>query len=213
MKELSAYNFDGRAILDYILVRSEYGGLAQTVASLSLFTHPDTVAQSRNRGIFNTIRCQDNKLRGSYKTLDSGQKVMLDDNTSPTQAFLWANGLKQKAVRDVQFNHVWSRPSDPNAYTSLANIVMLPAFLSKLSDTHSEISRLLKFHVFKLYGYMPDNENPFDLPPPGYETLKWSQHLMSIDNLKANLQAAMSTKPRNRTTMSVQNIGWIFSET
>jgi hypothetical protein len=49
---------------------------------------------------------------GDFDVLPSGRRVLLDDNTSPTLAFLWAAGCQKGP--DVQFNHVWSDAGDPD---------------------------------------------------------------------------------------------------
>lgn len=49
--------------------------------------------------------------------LPDRRRVLFDDNSSPTDAFLWA-GNRTKAT-DVQFNDGWVCASDPDAYTAL----------------------------------------------------------------------------------------------
>jgi hypothetical protein len=57
---------------------------------------------------------------------------MLDDNASPTDAFLWSAGIAKGP--DVQFNNLWSLSRDPDSYTALWNICATPAFLAKTTD-------------------------------------------------------------------------------
>ena len=64
-------------------------------------------------------------------------RVMLDDNRAAAVAFEWAHGIRDRP--DVQVNHIWQRSQDVGAYTSLANLCLTPAFLSKLTDTDGAI--------------------------------------------------------------------------
>ena len=65
--------------------------------------------------------------------------MLLDDNTSPTLAFLWAASRAQGP--DVQFNHVRNDSANPDAYTALWNIRATPALLAKTTDgsNHPEL--------------------------------------------------------------------------
>ena len=47
---------------------------------------------------------------------------MFDDNTAPTDAFLWSAD-HNKGV-DLQFNHVWSLAKDVRYFTALWNLCM-----------------------------------------------------------------------------------------
>jgi len=59
MKTLHTFSdlgFDGENALNHIVGSSEYGNLSQLVASLALFSHPDTVIQTKNVNLFPVIR-------------------------------------------------------------------------------------------------------------------------------------------------------------
>ena len=133
---------------------------------------------------------------------------MLDDNKSPTDAFLWANALGRRG-RDTQFNHVYAVSSDADAYTSLANICMTPAFLAKLTDTSSEVRALLAYRSFDLYGWKPAS---FDPParPEDYAALEWAAPLPPVPNVEDQLRRAMERKPKDRTVMAAEALGWLF---
>lgn len=157
------YGFDGHASLDAIIGASAYRTLAQVVASLTLFSHPDTVRQTGCRPVIRVIR--NAARRGDIIELD-GRRVGLDDNKAPTDVFLWCNAMKRRP-RDVQFNHVYLNSQDPEIYTSLANLCVTPSFLAKLTDTNPEIRDLLRYRVWKLYGWRPAGlEAPAE--PDGY---------------------------------------------
>ena len=81
------------------------------MASLALFSHPDTVAQTHGDALFRIVRGPFPK-RGQIVPSDDGKPVLLDDNTGPTDAFIWANRIRRGMYTDVQFCHVWSQSGD-----------------------------------------------------------------------------------------------------
>lgn len=209
-QDLKKFNFDGKKVLEGIIQNSSYHTVKQAMASLSCFTHPKTVGQTRNMSVFKTIRGKNNSDRGKFLSND-GQKIfMLDDNTSPTDAFLWANKIKRN-YRDVQFNHIWPDNGDGEIYTSLANICITPSFLAKLTDNDPEIVSLLRFRAFELFnGFKPQNEQEPE-KPDGYDLLQWAEPLSPQENLEQNYRQAMSTKSANRAVIAAKEIGWYFS--
>lgn len=201
------FDFHGTAVLRELLESSKYVSMAQAVASLAVFSHPDTVAQTRGRAIFPTVR--DPNARGVFGKLGP-HSVMFDDNKSPTDAFFWSNGLGARPA-DCQINHIYNLSMDVNAYTNLANICMTPAFLAKLTDTSEEIGNILRYRSLELYGWVP---NGFDTPirPPSYETLTWAPTLAVTADLKVAIAARMARKPKDRTVGVASKIGWLFGD-
>jgi hypothetical protein len=204
-RTLAEFGFDGQTALTALIAASRYRTLAQAVASLALFSHPETVAQTGGLALFPTIR----GTPGEYVEVD-GRRLMLDDNKSPTDAFLWANGLNRRG-RDTQFNHVYAASGDPDAYTALQNLVMTPAFLAKLTDTNPEVKALLAWRTFDLYGWVPAGfakpERPVD-----YATLEWATPLPPMTDLKGRLEAVMARRPKDRTVTAARRLGWLYAE-
>lgn len=96
--------------------------------------------------------------------------MLFDDNASPTDAFLWA--ANQIKGADVQFNHVWTCASDPDAYTALWNLRCTPAFLAKATDSDRSVQAVLRYRSWELYGGRPvGTAEP--ARPSGYLTLTW----------------------------------------
>jgi hypothetical protein len=209
--DFADYNFDGKAVLESILHKSAYQTVAHAVALLTKFSHPGTVAQTDNRNIFRTVRRRNSTDVGKLTDYKDGGCVMLDDNRSPTSAMVWANGSALKGYRDVQFNHIWSESQDVTLYTSLANICITPAFLSKLTDTDSQICALLRYRVYELYdGFKPCNEMAPE-KPENYDGLVWAQPLPPVFDIEAQFRKCIATKPKDRVVLSVREIGWYFS--
>lgn len=210
MRNLKDFGFDGKAALRFVLEASEYQSIPQAIASLTLFSHPITVEQSRYLNLFRVIRCRLMNERGKYDRLADGSRAMLDDNTAPTEAFIWANGISRSAYQDVQFNHLWPDSKDVSLYTNLANICVSPSFLAKLTDTDGYICELLRFRAYEFYnGFAPGGRVP--VKPKGYESLIWAEPLPPVYDLEHKLRTEMSRKRSNRTVRSAKEIGWLFS--
>ena len=203
MQTLQQLEFDGFQALQALIEASAYRSLAQAVASLTLFSHPVTVAQTSAKAIFPIIR--NFKRRGEVDELD-GRLVGFDDNASPTEAFSWANGLTRRP-RDLQFNHVYSRSSDPACYTNLANLCISPSFLAKLTDTDDNIQALLRYRSFDLYGWHPEAEKQPD-KPRAYDKLIWAEPMPANDNVPETLKTQVRNRD-NRTTRIVAQTGWL----
>jgi hypothetical protein len=199
-------NFDGLRALETVIASSAYGSIHQAIASLTVFAHPETCKQASNQNIFLVIR--DMPQRGKY-TEDQSPKLMYCDNYSPTAAFCWAHGIT-KRPKDIQFCHIYSESSDYRLYTNLCNIVIIPAFLAKLSDTHKEISELLQYRSYELYGFLPEGYSE-PKKPNGYDSLKWAEPLAPVRDLQASYRKAMSTRIKDRTANSARLLGWYFS--
>jgi hypothetical protein len=180
---------------------------AISLCHLNCYRRSETVRQTGGKALFPTIR--DQKHVGNYKVHD-GQQVLLDDNKSPTDAFLWSNNMTKRGP-DTQFNHLYAVSQDVNAYTALPNICMTPAFIAKLTDTGKEIGHLLKYRSFQLYGWVPGGNEP-PSKPKDYEVLEWAAPLPAVTDLRAAILRAMSTKPKDRTVIAVQKLGWLFGK-
>ena len=200
------FGLDGRAAFEAVIASSQYRTLEQAVASLALFSHPHTVRQTGGKALFPTIR---NPRRVGQFDFHGDRRVLLDDNKSPTDAFLWANGLARRKA-DTQFNHVYAASQDPDAYTALPNICMTPAFVAKLTDTNKGIRRLLQYRSYRLYQWTPKGHAPPEQPEQ-YETLEWAAPLPPLADIRSTMMAAMATKPKDRTVLAVKELGWLFA--
>ena len=147
---------DGVKALADFSDRTGYSSVLELVAANTVFLHPDTVAQSSGQPLFPVIR--EPGRRGEFATLTDGWEVLLDDNTSPTLAFLWS---ARRAKRpDIQYNHVWGDPRNRSTYTALWNLAVTPAFLAKTTDgsNHPEVLQGLRCRTFELHGFVPAGE-------------------------------------------------------
>jgi hypothetical protein len=205
---LRDYSLNGRKALEEILRSSCYGSFLQTVASLTAFSHPQTVAQTTNQNVFRMVR--DMKRRSQA---DDVNKVVYDDNAGPQMVFIVANKLKSIAGKiDLQLNHIWDGlTQDVRYYTLLSNLCVTPAFLAKLTDHSPEIQALLRFRAYELYTWHP-MDKPQPSKPPGYDQLEWAAPLDPVFDLEKEFREHMRTKSKNRVVVSARRYGWFFSD-
>jgi hypothetical protein len=198
---------DGADALRQMLVRAGYRSVSHAIAEHAIFLHPDTVAQTDGQAVFPVVRAALNAPRGRVIEWTDGRRVWADDNLPPTCAFLWA--ARRRKGRDVQFNHVWSGGDAPRLYTALWNLCATPAFLAKATDTMPEVTDLLQYHAFILYGRMPANASVSE--PEGYKDLQWASMPEPVASLEAVYRSAMRAAPKNRATIAARQLGWLFS--
>lgn len=115
--------------------------------------------------VFPVVR--DQVRKGQLAELPDGLRVLYDDNSTPTDVFLWA--ADRIKGPDVQFDHVWNRSTDPECYTALWNLCCTPAFLAKTSDTL--VVAALQYRAYNLYRALPKGVEP-PIVPTGMKT--WS---------------------------------------
>jgi hypothetical protein len=198
---------DGRRALEDIVARAGWASVAAAVAAHAVFLAPETVAQAKGRAMFPVVR--NPQRRGQFDTLEGGRRVLLDDNTTPTAAFLWS--ANRRKGNDVQFNHVWTRSNDPETYTALWNLCCTPAFLAKTSDTHPDVVAALRYRSYELYCHLPAGvERPRE--PAGYESLIWAPMPEPLVNLEQSFRARMRDAPKHRASLTARTIGWLFSD-
>ena len=204
MKSFSDFNFDGEKVLQDVLSSSKYGTLDQAVARLTLFSHPETVAQTACKGLFRVRRHRAGEARGQDVSVE---RFILCDNSTPTSVFLWANKLKKKDFSECQFNHVYGGSENDELYTSLANICVTPAFLGKVTDKNDSVKAMLKYRVYVEYGFETDAT---PTKPMGYDSLIWGPYLDKVDNLEDVLKSRLRSCSRCRAAISREKYGWFF---
>lgn len=201
-RTLTDFGFDGHAALESLIAASPYGSVLQAVASLSVFSHPETVRQTGNRPVIRVVR--NAARRGEIIEID-GQRVGLDDNKAPTDVFMWCNGWKRRP-RDIQFNHVYTDSQDPESYACLANLCVTPSFLAKLTDTNPLVRDMLRYRVWDMYGWYPRRaEEPRE--PNGYRDLNWAPFLPPVDDVWSLLEHTMARRKADRTTRMAVELG------
>ncbi|MEQ2010522.1 MAG: hypothetical protein ABMA26_27360 [Limisphaerales bacterium] len=218
MPTLADFDYDGKRALRELVEQSIYGSLEQVIASLTVFTHPNTVRLTAGDRVFPAVRFRAGRgeKKGGIKTDTNGVTVFLDDNQTPTNAFLWANRIRRNPKTDLQINHVWNDSEDVSSYTALWNLCMTPSFLAKLTDTDQGIQRVLRHHATIIYGDLVPVPLRAQLPrPDGYAELRWADYpapYNDCDELKQFMLARMRRAPRSRTTVCARDVGWCFND-
>jgi hypothetical protein len=192
----------GREVLRSLLAAA-YGSPAQAVASLALFSHPDTVDQTECKAAVPVIRgaIADRGKIGERH----GRQVGFDDNTAPTNVFDWINGRTERPA-DIQYNHVYDDSGNPDTYTCLANLCVTPSFLAKLTDHDPEIRALLRYRVWDIYHWHPAHE-PEPVKPVGYDDLVWAPFLPAVPDAKAAFHARVARCGGSRTAKFITVLG------
>lgn len=194
---------DGNRILTDLLEKSEFKSKGQAFASLTYFTHPDTIRFLNNKNIFKITR-------GPSKRGQITDDFMYDDNHCVHDIFCWANRIDRRKFVDVQYNHIYSAPNDISKYTCLSNIVLTPAFLAKMTDTDKKIKELLKYRAFQIYNYNPDRTT--FTKPDNYDDLKWRDFLPKQENVFEVFESKLKSNKKNRVIISTKHFGWVFND-
>ena len=135
------------------------------------FPNPDVVKRLRG-AVFPVIR--DTGRRMTIGTTENGRRIMYDDNTTPRWALLWSHGCrKTDHPKGWTFAHVWQQAKNPDAYTHVANLVLMPECFASLSDKLGPLVPVLQHHAETVYGWRPVGENHVEAPT-GYDALEWN---------------------------------------
>ena len=110
--------------------------------------------------------------------------IVADDNTIANQAIKLAIIESYKRhhfecilddislLKDYEACHVWDLPGDERYYASIANMILLPRALAKLTDHNDAVKELLKYEVFIRFGFKPDEEG-VPAEPKDYNKYIW----------------------------------------
>ncbi|MDT8429370.1 MAG: hypothetical protein RQ757_11445 [Pseudomonadales bacterium] len=143
--------------------------LIDVVSSYLLLPNP-AVVSALGGAVFPSIRDQRNRI--TVANLE-GRKILLDDNTTARWAILWAHGYTTTAhPKGWTFAHVWPRPKDPECYTQVANLAMMPEYLASLSDKDGPLGAYLRYHAWEKYNWKPASD-PEPQEPEGYSAVSW----------------------------------------
>lgn len=153
--------------------------LAQMVAETSLLPDPATVKKFQG-AVFPTVR----DFHKRITPIKENEKVvgMYDDNTTPRWAFLWSHGISDVGhPKGWHIAHIWPSGRDINAYTHLANLIVMPECFGNLSDKIGPLTSYLRWHSRQVYGWGgPKSEEQLS-KPPGYDEVQWN-YLSGIED-------------------------------
>lgn len=168
--------------------------------------HP-AVVKSMDGAVFPVVR---GRLEQRGKCLTgtiNGREIMYDDNTTPRWALLWSHGFSAMShSKGWVFAHVWDDVKDPDAYTRLANLVMLPESFGGLSDKQGPLVPYLRYHAEATYGWRPAGKDPI-AKPSGYDDLTWN-YLDPIPDPRDFIRERMSKSNEKRVKLLRKLLGW-----
>ena len=141
-----------------------------------------------NRGVGNEFgawyhytfqRARHNEKFGEYKD----DKIRFDNNSHANTAIKTAilKGLRHYSVyggtkqlfRGFEACHIWPETCyDARYQTSVANIVLLPREIASLTDHCTAVRELLKYEVWKRFGFKPA-EAAVPVRPKNYRKIPW----------------------------------------
>ena len=158
-----------------VLQSKDAARIVQIAVRYLLMPNPDVVREL-DGAVFPVVR--DPRLRGTCEEDKTkfGKPIMYDDNTTPRWAILWAHGCLRMSFPPGgwTFAHVWDESKDPDAYTHVANLVMMPESLGSLSDKNGPLVDALRFHAQEVYHWRPDNKPEVELPKY-FEKSEWDK--------------------------------------
>jgi hypothetical protein len=161
-----------------------------------LAPNPATAAKFEG-AIFRSVRDQKNRLTVSQL---NGQPILMDDNVTARWALLWSHGVPATHhLRGWTFAHVWAEPKNPDAYTRLANLCMMPEYFGSLSDKEGPLCAFLKYHAWECYGWHPASTRP-PSKPDGYDTVEW-RYLPAIADPRSFIRQRMNALDNQRVRL------------
>lgn len=169
--------------------------LCQMVASSVLFASQDVVDKVKD----GKLGTQENKNSGGnvYASWDCCTRVrdtsvkkgtllpngcIADDNTYANRAikeavreslgFPMTKMSTARSFHNYEACHVWDKPNEPEYYTSIMNLVLVPRAFGQLTDHNAAVKNMLRYEVYTRFGFLPKNE-PKPVKPKFYDKIKW----------------------------------------
>ncbi|MBD5192886.1 MAG: hypothetical protein HDS88_08340 [Bacteroidales bacterium] len=105
--------------------------------------------------------------------------IYQDDNTRANQAIKhailhtlnWKKKSKINYFSGFEACHIYDSVKDPNYYTSVMNIVLVPRAFAGLTDYYPYVKYVLKYRVYDLFGFYVGSTPPKQ--PKNYQKIKW----------------------------------------
>jgi hypothetical protein len=172
--DFKSRHFDGEGDFKDAIQAVGYSSASEAVLIRSIFPPPSIVTETKNTAIVNAVR------RGSFAGLQHIERrgyimpsdverlfgltcksptapgVYVDDNHCAHTAFLACFAAQRD--RWTQLCHVFPSKDctkDPRYFTCLPNLVLVPAWLAKLTDSSAEVCQTLRYAVRLVYSFCP----------------------------------------------------------
>ena len=148
---------------------------SHAVIERSVFPPPALVTQTGGRPIVNAARAgtfpglgrrtrrsfvvpeEARRLWGLHATLDDAAGVYIDDNFCCHHVFNACFGAKWDSGTFTQLCHIFGEEysKEPRCFTALPNLVLVPAWLAKLTDSDARVCKTLRWVARKFYRFCP----------------------------------------------------------
>ena len=150
---------DLEELLKHDLSRKKLESILDLVAQASWWVNP-IVYQSIQVVYPKTRRKRGKEKRGQ---IIDGIRLW---NNEPAQKAIWlALDKKKEQIYNSHVCHIYKNSvPDPTHFTNLANMIILPKCLASLSEWEP-ITKILKYHSYKTYGYTGPENNIPSVPP------------------------------------------------
>jgi len=169
--------FDGGADLPDVAKQLGFASVVELVLDRCVFPPASIVRETNARPIVNTVRAgmfdgHGKVARGEYVapavaarlwgmrcTQPQARGVLADDNMSPHFAFSSCFTVRRDriAISTTQLCHIFDSAysKDPRFFSSLANLVLVPWWLAKLTDVDADVCQALRFVARAGFGACP----------------------------------------------------------
>jgi hypothetical protein len=134
--------------------------LSRMVAKTSWLPNPIMVSALGGAAFPTARENRKDHLRTQAIVDENGNAIgMYDDNATPQWAVAWAHGLAGSRPKGWAVAHVWECCGDLNAYTHLANLVLVPESFSSLTDKIAVMTSFFRWHSWTVYKWKPTSAN------------------------------------------------------
>jgi hypothetical protein len=190
--------FEADKLLEEALVKHSVN-LGVLIAETGIWAAPEVhhyLLKENGTGAWrlNTRRTKSGEVRRTFSPIDG---TLLDDNSYANTYIKAAVGLKPRQVVGYETCHIWASTCyHPEYHTTIANLVLLPRALAGLTDHNKNVSAVLQYRSFDLYGFHPaQTQEP--TKPINYPAV-WLDPRPFSDRVKRSLQARAWAKTFNR---------------
>ena len=156
----------------------EYEKLEKKIKDKKLpWSYPCISITQTSTGKTCLIRRKDSEVdKGAYID-ENGKTVYIDDNTQINTKFKKITGMKN--CEKYMTCHIWEDSKEPEVFSAVANVTLLPAVIGGLSDHCDEVKQLLQYRAYELYEWKPVTRE-IPIKPQYYDELVW-QYPKDVD--------------------------------
>ncbi|MBL0049701.1 MAG: hypothetical protein IPP32_16585 [Bacteroidetes bacterium] len=181
------YDYEGTEILNSALDELKIN-ISALIAKTAIWVNPEVIKILKNEDFNKTAlwvkKCR-RKLNNETRRIFDQNGNYLDDNSIANKAIKIALG-GSVAPKSFTVCHIVDRTAyNPEYYSSLANLVLIPAGLHAITDFHPEVKRVLQYHSHVLYKIKIGGSIS---KPSNYDSLKFNEPMPITEKIKKSIQ-------------------------